>query len=132
MGYDYIVLMPLITGRPFTRKIFGLVLLLLCLEEKLISSRKQVVISRGRLSLRRGSSHHQGTRAEVEVDIWLSWSHLATSDGLRQFTPSRAGGPPTAAAAGGSQSDDEETKEKNYNGGRHEDEGDAEEVERWS
>ena len=98
----------------------------------MISSRKQVVISRGRLGLRGGSSHHQGTRAEVEVDIWLSWSHLATSDGLRQFTPSRAGGPPTAAAAGGSQSDDEETKEKNYNGGRHEDEGDAEEVERRS
>ena len=131
MGYDLVytnVLMPFITGW----QIFGLVLLLLSLQQKLISSRKQVVICRRRLSLRRGSSHHQRPRAQVEVDIWLHRSGLAPSDGLRQFTLSSVGGPPTEAAPGGSESDDEKTNEKNYHCGRHKDEGNAEEIQRWS
>ena len=98
----------------------------------MIACWKQVIISRRRLGLWGGSSGHQGPRAEVEVDIWLHRSGLAPSHGLRQFTLSGVGGPPIAAAMGGSQSDDEKTNEENYNCGRHEDEGYAEEIQRWS
>ena len=97
-----ILLMPFITGWHLIREIFGFVFLLLSLEEKLISSRKQVVISRRSFSLGCGSSHHKGPGAQVEVDIGLDRSHIAPSHCLRQLTLARVGGPPSAAARGGS------------------------------
>ena len=115
----------------FTTDVFGVIflLLLLLLEEIFVARGEQVIVRRRSLGLRSCSSH-QRTAAEVEVDLRLARGDLGDSDSLRQLTLRGVGGPPGAAVTGALQSDNQETEEEQYDCGRHEDEDDAEEVER--